>query len=205
MRVLLFFLLFTLRFAFAVLQGEVDYFNINSNEKKAQETQKAQDKTEYYKKLYEEADSWFPETTNPLERAFYKNPSDPMIVKLLEQFYEKRQERANLLAATLIALQTQKEEALRKKLSDYTVIYFYSPTCPYCRASETGLNALSSLVNQVLRVDVTAFQNQSYVRDFGIRVTPTLVFVKKGKEVSRWEGLWIYPSQKAENFLRELP
>ncbi len=200
MRLLLVFLPFVV-FGY-YLQGEVDYFK-RKEEKKVEK--KEERKEDYYEQLYKQAQEWFPETTNPLERAFYKNPDDPKLLELLSRFYEERQERANLLASKLIALQTQKEEEIVKVLKDYVVLYFYSPNCPYCRASEPYLSFLSANVKSFLKINILLPENMQYLKEYSIRVTPTLVFIKGGKEVRRWEGLWVYPSQGTISFLRSLP
>jgi thiol-disulfide isomerase/thioredoxin len=189
----------------------VDYFGTGKREEKKEEKKeqkeeaKKEDREKYYEELYRQAQEWFPETTNPLEKAFYKNPNDPKLVELLQRFYTERQERANLLASNLIALQTQREAKLVEKLKDYVVIYFYSPQCPYCRASEQYLASLEGRVKQFLKVNILLPENVKFVRDFGIQALPTLIFMKDGKEVRRWVGMWVYPSQDAINFLEGLP
>lgn len=197
-------LLLTSGLSLGVLQGGVDYFR-NSNEKTEKKEQEKEDKRKYYEELYKAAQEWFPETTNPLEKAFYKNPDDPVLVELLNRFYTERQERANLLASRLVALQTQEEEKIAQVLRNYTVLYFYSPNCPYCRASEPYLGFLQSNAKQFLRINTTLPENSAYLRDFNVKVVPTLVFMKDNKVVQRWEGLWIYPSEKTKTFLRSLP
>ena len=190
----------------------VDYFGTREKgEKREEEKEKKREevkrdaRVKYYEELYRKSQEWFPETTNPLERAFYKNPDDPKLLELLDRFYTERQERANLLASKLIALQSQKETKLMEKLKDYVVIYFYSPQCPYCRASEQYLGVFDGKVKQFLRVNTLLPENARFVRDFGIQATPTLIFMKDGKEVRKWVGLWAYPSQSAINFLEGLP
>jgi thiol-disulfide isomerase/thioredoxin len=195
----------------------VDYFGTGKREEKKEEKKvekkeevkkeevKKEDKEKYYEELYRKAQEWFPETTNPLERAFYKNPDDPKLLELLDRFYTERQERANLLASRLMALQAQKEARLTEKLKDYTVIYFYSPQCQYCRTSEQYLGVFDGRVKQFLSVNTTLPENARFVRDFGIQAVPTLIFMKDGREVRRWVGLWVYPSQAAINFLEGLP
>jgi hypothetical protein len=191
----------------------VDYFGTGRKVEKREEKRKEgkkeevkkEDRERYYEELYRQAQEWFPETTNPLERAFYKNPNDPKLIELLDRFYTERQERANLLASKLTALQTQKEERLTRKLKDYTVIYFYSPQCPYCRASEQYLGVFDGRVKQFLRVNILLPENARFVRDFGIQAVPTLIFMRDRREVRRWVGLWVYPSQSAINFLEGLP
>jgi thiol-disulfide isomerase/thioredoxin len=192
----------------------VDYFGTGKREEKEKKEEKKvekkeevkkEDKGKYYEELYKQAQEWFPETTNPLERAFYKNPDDPKLIELLDRFYTERTERANLLASRLMAVQSQREARLMEKLKDYTVIYFYSPQCPYCRASEQYLGVFEGRVKQFLRVNTMLTENARFVRDFGIQATPTLIFMKNGKEVRRWVGLWVYPSQATINFLEGLP
>jgi len=192
----------------------VDYFGTGKKVEKKEEKEekeekknevKREDKEKYYEELYKKTQEWFPETTNPLERAFYKNPDDPKLVELLHRFYTERQERANLLASKLIALQSQEEAKLVEKLRGYVVIYFYSPQCSYCRASEPYLASLEGSVKQFLKVNTLLPENAGYVKDFGVQATPTLVFMKDGKMVRKWVGMWVYPSQETINFLRELP
>ncbi len=209
-------LVLVLLFGFASVQAYwfgsgVDYFGTGKREEKRQEKKeekkevKKEDREKYYEELYKKSQEWFPETTNPLERAFYKNPDDPKLIELLDRFYTERQERANLLASQLMTLQAQREARLTEKLKDYTVIYFYSPQCPYCRASEQYLGVFDGRVKQFLRVNTMLSENARFVRDFGIQSVPTLIFMKDGKEVRRWVGLWVYPSQSTINFLEGLP
>jgi thiol-disulfide isomerase/thioredoxin len=195
----------------------VDYFGTGKREEKKEEKKvekreeakkdevKKEDKEKYYEELYRKAQEWFPETTNPLERAFYKNPDDPKLIELLDRFYTERTERANLLASRLMAVQSQREARLMEKLKGYTVIYFYSPQCPYCRASEQYLGVFDGRVKQFLRVNTLLPENARFVKDFGIQATPTLIFMRDGKVVRRWVGLWVYPSQDTINFLEGLP
>ncbi len=209
-------LLLTLLLVFANVQAYwfgsgVDYFGTGKKEEKRQEKKeekkevKKEDREKYYEELYKKSQEWFPETTNPLERAFYKNPDDPKLIELLDRFYTERQERANLLASQLMTLQAQREARLMEKLKDYTVIYFYSPQCPYCRASEQYLGVFDGRVKQFLRVNTMLSENARFVRDFGVQSVPTLIFMKDGREVRRWVGLWVYPSQATINFLEGLP
>jgi thiol-disulfide isomerase/thioredoxin len=190
----------------------VDYFGTGKREEKREEKKeekkeevKKEDKEKYYEELYRKAQEWFPETTNPLERAFYKNPDDPKLIELLHKFYTERQERANQLASKLIALQSQEDAKLLEKLRNYVVVYFYSPQCPYCRASEQYLASLEGRAKQLLKVNILLPENAGYVKDFGVQATPTLVFMKDGKVVKKWVGVWVYPSQGTTTFLRELP
>jgi thioredoxin-like negative regulator of GroEL len=60
-------------------------------------------------------------------------------------------------------------------------------------------------VKQFLRINTLLPENARFVRDFGIQATPTLIFMKDGKEVRRWVGLWVHPSQSTINFLEGLP
>ncbi len=209
-------LVLVLLFGFASVQAYwfgsgVDYFGTGKREEKRQEKKeekkevKKEDREKYYEELYKKSQEWFPETTNPLERAFYKNPDDPKLVELLDRFYTERQERANLLASQLMTLQAQREARLTEKLKDYTVVYFYSPQCPYCRASEQYLGVFDGRVKQFLRVNALLSENARFVRDFGVQSVPTLIFMKDGREVRRWVGLWVYPSQATINFLEGLP
>jgi thioredoxin-like negative regulator of GroEL len=188
----------------------VDYFGTGKREEKRKEKKeekkevKKEDREKYYEELYRQAQEWFPETTNPLERAFYKNPDDPKLVELLDRFYTERQERASLLASRLMVLQAQREARLTEKLKDYTVIYFYSPQCPYCRATEQYLGVFDGRVKQFLRVNTLLPENARFVRDFGVQAVPTLIFMKNGREVRRWVGLWVYPSRETIKFLEGL-
>jgi thiol-disulfide isomerase/thioredoxin len=191
----------------------VDYFGTGKKiekkeekkEEKKKEEVKQEDREKYYEELYKKSQEWFPETTSPLERAFYKNPEDPKLAELIHKLYTERQERANLLASKLIVLQTQEEEKLTEKLKDYVVLYFYSPRCPYCRASESYLVSLQGRVKQFMKVNTLLPENAVYIKDFGVEATPTLVFIKDGKVVNKWVGMWVYPSQETINFLRGLP
>jgi thioredoxin-like negative regulator of GroEL len=186
----------------------VDYFGTGKREEKKEEKKEEvnkENREKYYEELYKQAQEWFPETANPLERAFLKNPDDPKLLELLDKFYTERTARANVAASKLMVLQAEREARLKEKLKDYTVIYFYSPQCVYCRVSEQYLPFLEGRVKQFLKVNTLLPENATYVRDFGIQATPTLIFMKDGKVVRKWVGLWVYPSQETIKFLEGLP
>lgn len=78
---------------------------------------------------------------------------------------------------------------LEKKLdkSEDAIVYFYSPTCEYCKIATPDVNkAAKDMGIDVKQLNVLEFEDQ---RDkYGIEFTPTLVVFENGKEKDRLEG-----------------
>jgi len=171
----------------------VDYWN---------EERKSFEKGKELYKVFEESRKWFPENVSPIERYFYEHPDDPLAWEYLYRYYEERTERANALQAVILLKQAEEDIKLRKILSNLEVLYFYSPDCPYCRATEPLIGKLSEITT-VYRINVNNPKNFPYIRKFNVIGTPTMVFVKKGteREVGRWFGLAFW-GRNFKEFLR---
>ncbi|WP_019244054.1 MULTISPECIES: thioredoxin family protein [Bacillus] len=80
-------------------------------------------------------------------------------------------------------------ENLEKKLNNEkeTIVYFYSPTCHYCKeATPKVLAAAKKLDIDVNQYNLYEFENGW--DDYGIENTPTLVVYENGKEKDRIVG-----------------
>jgi thioredoxin 1 len=82
-------------------------------------------------------------------------------------------------------LPNQLQEALTKQGDLF--VYFYSPTCEYCREMTPVLvPTANELQIEVKKHNLLEFPNSW--NDYGIEYTPTLVHYKDGVEVSRLVG-----------------
>jgi thioredoxin 1 len=82
-------------------------------------------------------------------------------------------------------LPDQLQEALTKQEDLY--VYFYSPTCEYCRETTPVLvPTANELQIEVKKHNLLEFPDSWNA--YGIEYTPTLVHYKGGKEVSRLVG-----------------
>lgn len=70
------------------------------------------------------------------------------------------------------------------------VIFFYSPTCPYCRMLDPMFREAARILGDrmaFIKVDVT--RAPSLAAMFNVMATPTLVAFRRGREVDRIIGL----------------
>jgi len=187
----------TLVFGFDYWDGKVrngvDYWN--------QERVEENDELE---KVLREQEKWFPQNTSPLEKYFYKHPEDRRVWRELYRYYSKRTDIANQLKSVILYEQAKEELKLLSVLNNYEVLYFYSPLCPYCRATEPLIGKLSEHT-RVYRINVDLPENKKYLVKYGVFSIPTLIFVKKGtlEEVSRWVGMGVWDS-RFKNFVLSL-
>ncbi len=178
---------YTLDYWKGKVENGVDYWNTGKS--------KVENRDEFYKVLKEQ-ENWFPQNTSPLERYFYKHPEDRRVWKELYRFYSERTDRANKLQSVILYEQAKEELKLLQILKNYEVLYFYSPHCPYCRATEPLIGTLSELT-RVYRINVELPENRRYLERYQVLGVPTLVFVRKGtlKEVKRWTGMGVWDSR----------
>jgi len=73
------------------------------------------------------------------------------------------------------------ERTIRTAVDDYALLYFYSPTCPYCQAQEKINKMFVSKYGwQIKRIDVT--ENKLLADQFGITTTPTLLLIYRNSD-----------------------
>lgn len=70
------------------------------------------------------------------------------------------------------------ESIIRSSRDDFALIYFYSPTCPYCEV-QSGINKyfVEKYGWQIKGIDVTA--NSTIASRFGVTTTPTMIMIYK--------------------------
>lgn len=145
-------------------------------------------KTPDYKQLYDESLNWFPESTPPLIREFLKNPDNDELARLVSQYLNEIVERSNKASAK-IAGENIPEGPLPHKTNivsrlnelgrqGYTVKYFYSDTCPYCRNSEPFVKIISRFMT-VERIAVSP-ENKREILKWRVEKTPTCFFIRDG-------------------------
>ena len=66
-----------------------------------------------------------------------------------------------------------------------TVLEFGSPTCGFCRAAQPAIASAFSEHAGVRHVKIADGGGRRLGRSFGVKLWPTLVFLKEGKEVAR--------------------
>lgn len=184
----------------AFFDNPVDYF------KKEEEVSKKELKEEYYRKVWRETQNWFPKDVSPIERELYKNPHDPILQEMYKKYVEERTYRSRLIAQILLSHFKSKEDILRGiKESALRFLYFYSPTCPYCKISEVALEDLSRSAEIItINVDSENPQVQEMVALFQVRATPTLVAMKGIRVVDVWIGAFTWDSMEFHRWLSGL-
>jgi thioredoxin 1 len=71
------------------------------------------------------------------------------------------------------------------RLAGPAVIEFGTPWCGYCRATQPRLAAAFADHPAVRHVKIADGSGRALGRSFGVKLWPTLVFLRDGKEVTR--------------------
>ena len=71
------------------------------------------------------------------------------------------------------------------RLKGPALLEFGSPWCGYCRAAQPLIAEALAQRDGVRHIKVTDASGRRLGRSFGVRLWPTLVFLKDGKEVER--------------------
>ena len=87
------------------------------------------------------------------------------------------------LSTTYSASEPSREEIDR--ISGPVVLEFGSPTCGYCHAAQPAIATAFAGHEHVHHVKVADGRGRRLGRSFGVKLWPTLVFMKGGKEVAR--------------------
>jgi thioredoxin 1 len=66
-----------------------------------------------------------------------------------------------------------------------TLLEFGSPSCGWCRAAEPRIAAALSGHPQVRHIRIADASGRRLGRSFGVKLWPTLVFLKHGRETTR--------------------
>jgi thioredoxin 1 len=66
-----------------------------------------------------------------------------------------------------------------------TVLQFGTPWCGHCHAAEPFIAAAFADYPQISRIKVEDGRGRPLGRSFGVKLWPTLVFLRDGKEVAR--------------------
>jgi thioredoxin 1 len=68
------------------------------------------------------------------------------------------------------------------------VICFYQPGCMGCM-EQTPINTEVAQSLNITIEEIDAVKNQHYIKEFGLKVTPTIVILKDEKAVEQFEGV----------------
>ncbi len=68
------------------------------------------------------------------------------------------------------------------------VICFYQPGCMGCM-EQTPINTEVAKALNLIIEEIDAIKNPQYIREFLLKVTPTIVILKEGTLLERFEGV----------------
>lgn len=89
------------------------------------------------------------------------------------------------MALSTTYAQTEPSRADIDALSGPAVIEFGTPWCGYCRAAQPHIALAFADHEQVQHVKIADGSGQRLGRSFGVKLWPTLVFLKDGSESTR--------------------
>ena len=81
--------------------------------------------------------------------------------------------------------QAEPKRAEVDQLEGATVLEFGSPWCGYCRAAQPLIATALADHPGVRHIKIADASGKRLGRSFGVKLWPTLVFLKDGKEISR--------------------
>jgi thioredoxin 1 len=81
--------------------------------------------------------------------------------------------------------EAEPERAELDRLEGPTVVEFGSPWCGYCRAAQPSIATAFAEHPGVRHFKIADASGKRLGRSFGIKLWPTLVFLRDGKEVAR--------------------
>jgi thioredoxin 1 len=81
--------------------------------------------------------------------------------------------------------QTEPRREEVDKLEGATVVEFGSPWCGYCRAAQPLIAAAFAEHSGIRHFKIADASGKRLGRSFGVKLWPTLVFLKDGKEIAR--------------------
>jgi thioredoxin 1 len=76
------------------------------------------------------------------------------------------------------------------------VICFYQPGCMGCM-EQTPINTEVGKSLNITIEEIDAIKNPQYIKEFLLKVTPTMVILKEGTLLERFEGV-VHPEQLKE-------
>jgi len=68
------------------------------------------------------------------------------------------------------------------------VICFYQPGCMGCM-EQTPINLEAAKALNIPIEEIDAIKNQDYIREFGLKVTPTILILRDTTVLERFEGV----------------
>lgn len=170
--------------------ADVDYWGISKKEvkkdipvkiKKSVDIQGQKTKEPTDNELLEASIKWYlkklKKEKSPVEYYYFINPEK--YKNAYWKWLSWIQDRTNRVVNPVIAFARNErldvEKAVRElKKRGYEIMYFYSPTCPYCNASKPEVERLENYF-KVYRIDIT--KDVYTARRWNINVTPTYIAV----------------------------
>ena len=89
------------------------------------------------------------------------------------------------MALTTTYASSEPERAEVDQLSGATVLEFGSPTCGFCRAAQPAIASAFTDHAGVRHIKISDGSGRPLGRSFRVKLWPTLVFLKDGKEAAR--------------------
>jgi thioredoxin 1 len=82
------------------------------------------------------------------------------------------------------------------------VICFYQPGCMGCM-EQTPINAEVAKALNITIEEIDAIKNPHFIKEFTLKVTPTILIIKEDKVLERFEGV-VHPEQLRASIMKYL-
>jgi thioredoxin 1 len=82
------------------------------------------------------------------------------------------------------------------------IIFFYQPGCMGCMEQEPINREVEKALNLKIE-EIDAVENPQYIKDYQLKVTPTIILIQDGTVRERFEGL-VHREQLLDTFKKYL-
>lgn len=187
--------------------------NVNSSDEENTSLDPELQSYRYFYNLYLDSLNYFPKETPPIVREYIKNPLNPLALYFVRKYISDTQQRVKLATDVYLNyignrpaqkqqednIDALKEELKRLKNAGYSVRYFYSEECPYCKQSEPVINTIARFI-PIERIELKTRPELFLL--WKVERTPTTFFIH-GDSAYKYVGA--LEVNNILEFIRKLP